>query len=116
MSYGDAVREFAAQSAEARAETWPVSVKLADESVVAIVKTPTKLSRVQQEQGAGWEQRAIAVFLFPAIGEFVPEIGNEWEVTAYADAPGEIGTRWRCFDLTRTGAGTEHRCVCFRLD
>ena len=36
------------------------------------------MQRIQQEQGTGWVQRAIAVFLFPASGAFVPAIGAEW--------------------------------------
>ncbi len=80
-----------------------------------IAKAPTKVRR-ENPDGVGWVQSVNAVFLFPASGTFVPKIGAEWEITASTDAPAEVGQRWRCFDFTNAGAGTEHRCVCFRLD
>ncbi len=115
MSFGTAVRRFATLAARTRAAVWPCRVKLADNSTVAVAKSATKGERVFQEQSAGWVQRHLATFNFPATGAFLPQIGAEWEITA-AEIAAEVGTRWRCFDLTRTAAGTEHRCTCFRLD
>jgi hypothetical protein len=110
-----AVRRFATIAARTRAAVWPCTVKLADLSTVAVAKSATKLERTQNETGSGWVQRALATFNFPATGAFIPAIGGEWEITV-SELVDEVGTRWRCFDLTRSAAGTEHRCTCFRLD
>jgi hypothetical protein len=110
-----AVRSFAAVAARVRAVVWPITVALPDESEVEVAKASTKVERVQQEQGAGYVTRSIATFNFPASGEFVPRVGDQWTITA-SELADEVGTVWRCFDIIRSVAGSEHRCVCFKLD
>lgn len=80
-----------------------------------VAKSASKVERVQQEQGAGYVNRTITAFNFPVSGEYVPEIGDEFEIKV-SETADEVGTSWRCFDLIRSAGGTEHRCVCFKLD
>lgn len=115
MSFAGPMRTFAAIAARVRAEVWPVTVAVPGGAQVAIAKSATKVNRRRDEQGAGWIQSAIATFNFPASGAFVPQIGNEWEITE-SETAAEVGTVWRCFDITDAAAGSEHRCVCFRKD
>jgi hypothetical protein len=116
MSFLAASRAFAAQAAAARRELWPATVTLADASVVSVAKSITKITRLEQEQGAGWVQRAVATFAFSATGAFVPDIGATLTLTT-APIVSEQGTVWRCYDLQRAAAlQTEHLVRCYRLD
>lgn len=112
------MQRFAAQASRERQQIWRVTVTATGiNSSFSGAKSPTQLSRVPQEQGGGWVQRAIATFNFPVVGTFRPEIGTEITIASYVTAS-EIGSVWRCFDLTRGDAntGTDHRMVCYRLD
>jgi hypothetical protein len=110
------VQTFASQAAAQRRELWPATVTLADNSVVSVAKSPTKISRIEQEQGAGFVQRAVATFSFDAGGTFVPDIGAKFTLTT-APIASEVDTVWKCFDLQRADAcNTEHLARCYRAD
>lgn len=110
------MQSFAAVAARSRASIWGVTLTVPGGArLEKIAKSPTKITRVQNEQMTGWVQRAEATFNFPASGSYKPTIGAEFTIIASATAD-EVSTVWRCFDLVRTGAGMEHTCTCFRLD
>lgn len=116
--FASALQDFAGQASRERADIWPVTVTEAGATVrITGAKSPTQASRVQQEQGGGWVQRALATFLFPVTGKFNPAIGAELVIVATSTVD-EINTRWRCFDLKRgdPGSGRDHSLSCFRLD
>jgi hypothetical protein len=117
MSFASQTARFNAQASRHRAECYPCTVTAAGVAEpIACAKSPTKITRLANEQGTGFVQRAIAVFAFPASGEFAPSIGSEWTIATCSTAS-EVGTAWRCFEFTRASAlGNDHRCVCFRLD
>ncbi len=109
------MRTFGAQAAAVRAESWPVTLTLADTTSVDIAKSASRLSRIPAPQGSGYIQQVHAVFLFPVSGDFIPTLGAEWTVTA-SEIASEISESWRCFEVIPSAAGTEHRAMCFRLD
>lgn len=113
----NAVRAFARVAARVRAQVWPVTVRLDDddETELQVAKSATKDQHFQQEQGAGMIHQTIATFNFPVAGDYVPKAGDEWTIIA-SELDDEIGTVWRCVDLTRSAAGTEHSCVAKRND
>ncbi len=118
MSFAASLRTFAAQASRELRSIWPVTVTASGSAArICGAKSPTQMSRVPQEMGVGYIERAVATFLFPVTGSFTPDLGAEITVAAY-EADGEIGTVWRCFDLQRgdPNTGSDHRLVCFRLD
>lgn len=112
------LRSFAASASRARRETWPTWIRHGtDATRILAAKSPTQILRVPQEQGAGWVQRAVCTFQFPASATSRPDVGSEFAVIT-CNTEEEVGTRWRCFDFIRGSedAGSDHRCVCYRLD
>ena len=114
MTYA-AVRRFGAIAARVRAAVWPCTVTLATGATVSVAKSGSKATRLAAEMGTGYVERTLATFNFPAASAFVPVLGAEW-VVATAERADEIGTRWRCFEITRAAAGFEHVATCFRVD
>lgn len=114
--FADSVREFNAQAACERRAIWGCRVQLAGGLAVCVSKGATKIQRVPQEQGGGWVHEARAQFDFPASLAFTPEIGSQWTILEYPDCPSEVGTVWRCIDLSRAEVGADHVLTCKRMD
>jgi hypothetical protein len=81
----------------------------------AIAKSAMKDRRYPQEQGAGFIHETWCTFNFPATGPTLPAVGVEIQITE-SELSDEVNTLWRCEDVTRSAAGTEHRCQCKRQD
>lgn len=115
MSFASAARTFAAQAARERRECWPATVLVSTGETLSVAKSPTKQSRVPQEQGVGYVQRAIAVFGFPVDARFTPTLGAEFTVLT---CPEEIdkNTAWRCYEVQLETQTQQHHAACFRLD
>jgi hypothetical protein len=109
-------KELAKSGAAWRIDLFGVKVTLGTgPAVLLCAKSPTKASRVQNEQGTGWVQRNLATFMTSPSWATRPAIGNEFTIQD-SSIIAEIGTVWRIFDLTTGVAGEEDRCVCFRKD
>lgn len=117
MSRASATARFNRIAFADRVQCWPVTVSIAAVTGIAAAKSPTRQTRVPNEQGSGWTQRAQAVFNFAAAGTYTPTLGADFTVTA-SETASEVGEVYRCFDLrpSNPATGSDHRCVCFRLD
>jgi len=114
--YRASLVRFNRTATKTRRGNYPAQVTVSTGAVLCVAKLPTQVTRVPQEQGTGWVQEAVATYLFPGTGTFTPTIGCEFTLTTSDDSTDEEGTTWRCRELKRSGAGHEHRAVCFRLD
>ena len=129
MSLATQLQRFAALAATdslglSRAQAWPVTVTLSTDTAnpktaVAGPGSPPAATRQRDELRGGYVERTTRTFCLlaadiPATATL--RLGLELTVTADPLNPGTVGTVWRCFDLTGSNAGSEHRLVCFRLD
>lgn len=122
MALLDQLQQLHRQSAGLRAQAWPVTVTLSTDTSARELKisgSPAQRTRVQNEPGTGYVQRTLRTFMvlrsqLPAGVTVAP--GTQFTILADLTNPENVGTVWRIFDLGDSSAGSELRCVAFRLD
>lgn len=124
--------EFAASAAAFESEhvaphqsaLWPCSFTLSTDpadpkKTIAAYGRPATRGRVPDEMRGGYIVRTVRAFAL--LRSQIPTgasvgLGTEFTVTADTHTPANIGTVWRCFEISDPSAGSQLRAGCFRLD
>ena len=108
---------LARSGAHWRTELYAVRIRLGSTTASQpAAKSPSKFSRLLNEQGSGYIQRTIATFLTSPDWATRPALGDQFIISENPRNSADVGTVWRIFELTPGRAGEEDRCVCFKLD